>query len=209
MRPRLILATAAILACGALLAGQGERLLSPAGSSATHVGGKYVNGPDGPVYQGGKWIEVTYSRPIKRGRDLFGSGATYGKEVNAGAPVWRAGANVTTQLKTEAPLVFGDKRVAPGEYSVFIELKQPTSWTLIISRWPAQTEFDPSNTRALWGAYGYTADKDVVRLAMKVETLPFSIDQLTWNFVDMTDSGGQLAIMWDRTLATAPFKVQS
>jgi hypothetical protein len=39
----------------------------------------------------GKWIEVTYGRPIKRGRTgLFGEGADYGKALKGGAPVWRA-----------------------------------------------------------------------------------------------------------------------
>jgi len=32
------------------------------------------------VYRNGKWIEITYGRPIKRGRDLFGgTGANYGR----------------------------------------------------------------------------------------------------------------------------------
>ena len=139
MKTRWTLASAVILVCSALAAAQGDRPASPAGSSATQVGGKYVTGPEGPVYQGGKWIEITYGRPIKRGRDLFGSGANYGKDLSAGSPVWRAGANVTTQLKTEVSLVIGDKTVAPGQYTVFIDLKQPTSWTLIISNWQAQT----------------------------------------------------------------------
>ena len=37
----------------------------------------------GEAYQGGKWIDITYSRPIKRGRDVFGEGPTYGKVTNA------------------------------------------------------------------------------------------------------------------------------
>ncbi len=33
-------------------------------------------------YSGGKWIEVTYSRPMLRGRtDIFGKGADYGKKI--------------------------------------------------------------------------------------------------------------------------------
>ena len=41
---------------------------------------------------GGKWIEITYSRPILRGRtNIFGTGADYGKAVSDGSPVWRAG----------------------------------------------------------------------------------------------------------------------
>jgi len=206
---RLVAAGIAVLVAGVWVGAQGgDRPASPAGSSATQVGGKYATpaGADEPQYQGGKWIEITYGRPIKRGRDLWGAGADYGKKLNAGAPVWRAGANVTTRLKTEVPLVINGKTVAPGEYSMFIDLKA-NNWTLIISNWPAQTRYDPSNKTALWGAYEYTSDKDVVRAPMTLGTLPFAVDQLTWNFVDMTESGGKIALIWDKNVATVPFKV--
>jgi hypothetical protein len=197
------------VAIGAFVGAQGGRPASPAGSSATEVKGHYVTpkGADEPVYEGGKWIEITYGRPVKRGRDLWGTGADYGKKVLSGAPVWRAGANVSTRLKTEVPLVINNKTVAAGEYSLFIDLK-PNAWTLIVSNWPAQQKYDASNKAALWGSFNYTPDKDVVRAPMALSTLPVSIDQLAWDFVDMTDTGGKLAIMWDKTMASTPFKIQ-
>ena len=198
---------AALAAAGALVAAQTRRPASPAGSAATEVNGHFVQGQEGPVYQGGKWIEMTFGRPIKRGRDLFGSGANYGKDLNSGAPVWRAGANVSTRLTTEVPLLVDGKTVPPGEYTVFIDLKGPKDWTFIVSTWPAQTKYDPSNKAALWGAFGYTPDKDVVRAPMKVTALDASIDQLAWEFVDMTNDGGAIAIVWDKTMASVPFKV--
>jgi len=179
---------------------------SPPGTAATQIGGKYVQVGGGQRYQDGKWIEVTYGRPIKRGRqNLFGSGADYGKAVSDGSPVWRAGANQTTRFKTEVPLMFDGKTLAAGEYSVFVELKE-NAWTLVFSNWPAQEKYDPNNKAALWGSYGYTPDKDALRVAMKVETLPFSMDQFTVAFIDMAADGGKLAMMWDRTMATASFK---
>src|SRR2546425_1208204 len=105
-----------------------------------------------------------------------------------------------------AVVLTGPWLLAPGEYSVFIDLK-PNNWTLIVSNWAAQTKYDPSNKAALWGAYEYTPDKDVVRAAMTLATLPFAVDQLTWDFIDVTDAGGKLAIMWDKTVASVPFKV--
>ena len=192
--------------------------MSPAGSAQVQVLGKWVK-PERPAftlgrenYQDGKWIEITYGRPLQRGRDVFGSGANYGKAaLDVGAPgfpappVWRAGANVSTRLKSEVPLTFGDKAVPAGEYSLFIDLK-PSQWTLIVSSWPAQSKFDPQDKTALWGAYGYTPDKDVARVPMKLDTLPFAVDQLTWTFVDMTNDGGRMAIMWGKTMASTPFK---
>jgi hypothetical protein len=193
----------------ALFAQGGGRPASPAGSSATQVFGKYVPGSEGPVYQGGKWIEITYGRPIKRGRDVFGgTGDNYGKIANPDAPVWRAGANNTTQLKTEVPLVINGKTVAPGTYTMFIDLK-PNNWTLILSSWEAQTRYDPSNKAQVFGAYGYTPDKDVVRAPMTLATLPMAVDQLTWNFTDMSDAGGKLTIMWDKVVASVPFRLST
>jgi Protein of unknown function (DUF2911) len=198
---------AALALSAALLVAQGGRPASPAGSAATEIGGKYDTSGAEAIYKGGKWIEITYGRPIKRGRDVLGgAGDKYGKVANPDAPVWRAGANVTTQLKTEVPLVINGKTVAPGTYTMFIDLK-PNNWTLIVSNWKAQTRYDPKNKAEIWGAYDYTPDKDVVRAPMKTTTLPFSIDQLTWDFTDMTDAGGSMTIIWDKTAASVPFRV--
>ena len=206
MTRTLIAGAAAALALTALVAAQGNRPASPTGTAATEVGGNYDNSAE-PQYKGGKWIEVTYGRPIRRGRDVFGgAGDKYGKTVNPDAPVWRAGANNTTQLKTEVPLVINGKTIAPGTYTMFIDLK-PEKWTLIVSNWKAQARYDPKNTTELWGGYGYTADKDVVRAPMTLGTLPFEVDQLTWAFTDMSDAGGKLTIMWDKKVASVPFKL--
>jgi hypothetical protein len=200
-----VVAIAALVA-GGLAQTPVRKPASPAGTAATQIGGKYVEVQGGQRYQDGKWIEVTYSRPIKRGRqNLFGAGADYGKAVSDGSPVWRAGANQTTRFKTEVPLMFDGKTLPAGEYSVFVELKE-NAWTLVFSNWPAQEKYDPNNKAALWGSYGYTVDKDVLRAAMKVETLPFSMDQFTIAFIDMDANGGKLAMMWDKTMATASFK---
>ena len=204
-RVLIALVVAVVLGCAGSAQ---ERPASPAGSSAIDIGGRVVTPPGGgePVYKPGKWIEVSYGRPIKRGRDLFGSGANYGKVVNPDAPVWRAGANNSTQLMTQLPLEIGGKRIEPGTYTMFVDLK-PNDWTLIVSTWKAQTTYDPNNMRELWGAYNYTPDKDVVRTRMKVETLPRAQEQLSWDFFDVSDSGGTLAISWDKTTASVPFKV--
>lgn len=42
-------------------------------------------------------------------------------------------------------------------------------------------------------------------MPMRVETLARSTEELTWEFLDMTATGGSMAIRWDRTLASLPF----
>jgi hypothetical protein len=222
MTDRLIAGIVLFAVTGALVvAQQPAKPMSPDGTAQAQVLGKWTKGErpaftlGREVYQGGKWIEITYGRPLQRGRDLFGSGENYGKAaLDVGAPgfpappVWRAGANVSTRLKTEVPLMFGDKSVPAGEYTLFIDLNLAV-WTLILSSWPAQAKFDPQDKTALWGAYGYTPDKDVARIPMKVDTLPFAVEQLTWSFLDMTENGGRMAIMWGKTMASAPFRANA
>jgi DUF2911 family protein len=204
MKRMLLTASLVAVAASVVILAQ-QRQPSPSGTAATEIGGKYTNAAE-PDYVGGKWIEITYDRPIKRGRDLWGAGSDYGEMLKAGAPVWRAGANVSTRLKTDVPLVINNKTVGRGAYSLFIDLK-PGSWTFIVSSWAAQTTYNPANHDALWGAFGYTPAKDVVRAPMTLSSLPYSVDELTWSFVDMSDSGGKIAIMWDKQMASVPFKV--
>jgi hypothetical protein len=208
MRRLMTLIAAAAAASVAVLAQTPApaRPASPAGSAAIQVGWKASDDP-GARAKDGKWIEVTYGRPIKRGRaDLFGSGADYGKGLNATAPVWRAGANVSTRLKTEVPLVFGTTTVPAGEYSLFIDLKGPANWTMILSSHQAQATYDPNDKVKLWGSYGYTPDKDVARIPMKVEALPYSVEELTYVFTDVTAAGATLRLMWDTVTASVTFK---
>ena len=185
----------AALASVVVSAQDAKKPASPPGTSATQIGEK--------------WIEVTYSRPILRGRKgIFGSGAEYGKTLNANGPLWRAGANTTTRIKTELDLEIGGKKVPAGEYSFFIELKE-NSWTGILSTQPFMQTPDRAKMAEgiTWGAYGYKPDFDVVRAHMTVETRPFSVDQLNIGFRDVTADGGTLYVLWDNQAGLLPFKV--
>ena len=175
------------------------------------VVGEWVkNAAGNPVYEGGKWIEVTYSRPMLRQRtNIFGTGADYGVAVRAGAPVWRAGANLTTVFKTEVPLMFGGTRLPAGEYGLLVDLKSPTEWTLILTSQPrGQPQPDGNNTTDLIGAVNYNPKFDVVRAAMRVDSkVASTLDQMTIYFLDVTKTGGKLAIAWEHTVATVEFRV--
>jgi hypothetical protein len=191
------------------------RPLSPDGVASVQVLGTWVQSErqtytmGAARYEGGKWIDILYGRPLLRGREAFpGTGADYGKATyGPDATVWRAGANLTTRLRSEVPLVIGGTTVPAGEHTLFIELNAPTDWRFIVSDWPAQTKYDPSNKAALYGAFNYTPDKDVLRTPMKVETLPMKVEQLTWQFLDMTEEGGRMAIMWGTTMGSVAFTV--
>ncbi|MEO7135304.1 MAG: DUF2911 domain-containing protein [Vicinamibacterales bacterium] len=146
-------------------------------------------------------------RPLLRGRkEIFGSGADYGKFVNAGAPVWRAGANDTTRLTTQVPLQIGNKTIAPGVYNVFVDLK-PGNWTLVLSTQPVQEKFDPNDKVRLSGATNYDPKFDVLRAPMSVRTNDASTEQFTIGFTNVSDTRATLTMAWDKTLATVDLTV--
>jgi hypothetical protein len=201
-----------VLAMGISASAQ-DRPLSPRGMASVQILGKFVKpaGHGAPAlggerYEGGKWIEITYGRPLKRGRDLWGSGVDYGKAALVGTPIWRAGADESTRLNTEVPLIIAGQTLPPGEYSLFIDLKED-HWTFVVSSWAALPKFDRNNKNGLWGSYFYTPDKDVLRAPMTLETQAHSTEELTWEFLDISDAGGTMALRWDKVLAMIPFKV--
>src|SRR5438128_11660973 len=55
-------------------------------------------------------VHVIYSRPSKKGREIFGKLVPYGK-------TWRTGANEPTVFETNMDLTFGDKELKAGKYS--------------------------------------------------------------------------------------------
>ena len=199
-----------ILWASVLISAQ-DRPLSPPGTATAMVAGEWVKDASGAtVYQGGKWIEVTYSRPMLRQRtNIFGTGAEYGVAIRAGAALWRAGANNTTVLKTEVPLAFAGKTVPAGEYGLLVELKSPSQWTLVLTSQPRQAQFDANNKTDLNGATNYDQKFDVARVPMQVDSKAAAkLDQMTIFFSDVTKTGGKLAIAWENTVATVEFTVR-
>jgi hypothetical protein len=173
---------------------QERRQASPEGTASTQVNGR--------------WIDIVHGKPILRGRtNVFGSGADYGKTLFDGGTVWRAGANVSTRLRNQMPLEVGGKRVPAGELVMLIDLKSEKDWTLILTKQSYALNFDPANTKDLYGGFNYRPDNDVARAPMTVERLPYSVDQLMWWFSDVTPTGGTMRVAWERMTASVPFKI--
>jgi hypothetical protein len=201
---------ALLLAAGVAVlaqAPQPARSPSPDGMASIQVGWRADDAPAARVASA-KWVDVLYGRPIRRARtELFGTGANYGVALKSGAPVWRAGANVLTRLRTEIPLVFGAKTVPAGEYCLFIDIKDAQTWTLIVSSQTTPAPPEVAERQALWNAFVYQPEKDVVRVPMKVEALPYAVDELTYVFTDGTRTSATLRFMWDTVMASVPFTI--
>ena len=181
---------------------------SPPGQAAAQLGGRWEKTAEGGQrYVDGKWVVVDYSRPLLRGRtNIFGAGADYGKTVMAGAAVWRAGANDTTRLTTQAPLQIGDKTIAAGVYNVFVDFKA-AQWTLVLNTQPVQPKFDPEDKVRLSGATNYDSKFDVLRVPMTTASRADSLEQFTIAFANVTVNAARLIMSWEKTVASVDLRL--
>ena len=80
----------------------------------------------------GKPITITYGAPSVRGRQIFGNGGLVSTDWTY--PVWRAGANAATTLTTGADLDIGGLYLPAGIYTLYVLVKDPENWQLIVNR---------------------------------------------------------------------------
>ena len=125
-------------------------------------------------------VELSYSRPAKKGRKIMGDLVPFGK-------VWRTGANAATTLTFSDDVTIGGKEVKAGKYGL-LTIPDAGKWTIIISK--DVTVNQPS---------AYKAENDVVRVQADVVKIPFTIENFTINFADITGSSCNVELMWENT----------
>ena len=133
-------------------------------------------------------IKVTYARPAKKGREIFGALEKFGA-------VYRLGANESTEIKFYKPVVIGGKTIPAGSYSLFA-IPNKDNWTVIINK-----DIDR------WGAYAYDESKDVARVDVPVKPLTETVENLAIVFTG-TGNDAVLNIGWDNTSVALPIQVQ-
>jgi len=129
-----------------------------------------------------KNFTVTYGRPYKKGREIFGKLEPYGK-------VYRCGADEATTITFDKDAKFGGKPVKAGTYALFV-IPNEKQWTIILNSNPKQ-----------WGAYDYekNKDKDVLHVDVPVIPLNAQVEQLT-----IAAPGNDMTIAWDKTKVAIP-----
>jgi hypothetical protein len=136
---------------------------------------------------GGANLVVAYSRPLKRGRVIFGNVVPWNQ-------VWRTGANAATGFTTDKDLVFGGTVVPAGKYTLW-SVPTPTGATLIFNSETGQ-----------WGT-DYHADKDFTRVPLVTRQVSPPVEQFVIG-VAPQGTGGVLRFSWDDKEFTAPFTVK-
>jgi hypothetical protein len=131
-------------------------------------------------------IRVTYSRPPKKEREIFGKLVPFGE-------VWRTGANEATEIKFYKDLEFGGKKVKAGSYSLF-SIPGEKEWTIILN-----------NDLDYWGSYSYKAKNDVIRVTAPVSKLNDTVENFTIQFDGKGQNKGVMRFAWEKTAVEVPF----
>lgn len=142
----------------------------------------------------GKAVRIDYSAPSVRGRQIFGAGGLLSKDPTY--PVWRAGANAATTLKTDAALDLGGLRVPAGTYTLYVNVGDPAAWELIVSKQTGQ-----------WGL-DYDAKQDLGRVKMTMSAPAAPVETLRWAVQDKGNGAGELRLEWERHTGTVAVRIQ-
>ena len=143
---------------------------------------------------GGKSITIKYSAPSVRGRNIFGPDGVISKDSTY--PVWRAGANAATALHTDADLDVGGLSVPKGDYTLYVSVKTPAAWELIISRETGQE------------GSSYTPAKDLGKVKMTMSKPPALVETLKYSLPSQGGNKLKLQLEWENHIASVPITVK-
>lgn len=144
----------------------------------------------------GKKIVIQYASPAVNGRvgKLFGKDGRIGQDQTY--PVWRAGANDATVLHTNADLDLGGLAVPKGDYSLFVNLANPSAWELIVNRQTGQSGLE------------YDSKQDLGRVKMTMSKPAAMVEQLKYTLSSSGGNKGKLELAWENVAASVPFTVK-
>jgi hypothetical protein len=136
----------------------------------------------------GATVEIRYAAPSVRGRQIFGDGGLVSKDPTY--PAWRAGANAATTLRTTGALDIGGLAVPAGTYTLYVWVRDPNAWELIVNRQTGQ-----------WGL-SYDAKQDLGRVKMTMSKPPAPVETLKYTLTDRGAGKGELRLEWENRVAT-------
>ena len=123
-------------------------------------------------------IEVEYSRPSMRGREIFGNLVPYDK-------IWRTGANENSVISFSTSVKIGDRTVPAGKYSIYT-IPGVDSWDFILysdaNNWGLPSEWDKN--------------KVIVKINAPSFKQVFPIESFQFSMVDLSNNSFTLGIAW-------------
>ena len=134
-------------------------------------------------------VTVEYSRPSKKGRNIFGDLVPFGK-------LWRTGANKNSIVTFSDDVVIKGQTLKKGSYAIFTTPKVDM-WEVVFysdtENWGTPENWNEKNV-------ALSTNVDAQMLSNAVETFTIGINNLDNNY-------GHLELSWDKTLVAVKFEV--
>lgn len=124
-------------------------------------------------------ITIDYSRPVARGRELFGKLVPYGQP-------WCPGADRATKITVSRSIRINGQALDKGSYSIWA-IPEPDTWTIIFSH-KADTWHEP-----------YPAGQDILRITATPHAGPH-METLAYYFPVVDGHGAELDLHWGRVV---------
>jgi hypothetical protein len=139
--------------------------------------------------QNGVKIKVTYGKPSKKGRLIFGR--EQDKALLAYGKVWRTGANEATLIEFPEDVILAGKPVKAGTYSLF-SVPGQSNWNIILNSETGQ-----------WGTE-YNDGKNVLKVEVPIR-IRQSVQEIFNIYFEEIPNGVNMVLSWDQTEALVPF----
>src|SRR3954470_7695914 len=130
-------------------------------------------------YVAGTKIEITYRRPVARGRALFGALVPYGK-------VWTPSADSAARISTSGPLEINGSTLPAGTYSIWAT-PDSASWTLAF------------NSNAVLFHLNVPRSGEVLRVNAR-PTTGEHVESLQFSFPMIDADSARLELRWGTTV---------
>lgn len=132
-------------------------------------------------------VEIDYSRPGVKGREIYGKLVPYGLSPNPfgnGKPMpWRAGANENTTLSLSHDAKINGNALPAGTYGIHM-IVQENEWTIIFSK-----------DSDAWGSFFYEESRDALRIKVMPEKTEFQ-ERLIYGFDNIQDASANVFMTW-------------
>lgn len=131
-------------------------------------------------------MRVTYSRPLKNEREVFG-------ELVKPGEMWRIGANEATEIMLMKDVKVGETELKAGRYTMYI-MPSAREWEVHFS-----TDTDG------WGHYAFKPEESgVAKITVATAETPSTVEALSIMF-EKSEDGAHMIVAWDDTMARIPF----
>ncbi|MDO4230352.1 MAG: DUF2911 domain-containing protein [Capnocytophaga sp.] len=136
-------------------------------------------------------LKISYSRPTKSGRIIFGDLVPFGEK-------WRTGADKNTMITTNNNLTINGKTLPKGTYALYAE-PYSERWVIYFYK----------NIES-WGLPNKWNDADVVlKTEVKPTTNNTDTEAFTIDISPVSVDAGVIEIRWEKTSARIPFQTET